>query len=126
MGRNTAEDDETEGIAHEKDELALLEEVWILAEDGAILRPLYVAFEGDQSLFAADLEDLVQELEDVEIRAAAHRRAFQGTQDFADDLYERLWGRRNDEGPQRRAADDNELRDLHEDEEGAALESKPA
>ena len=69
VGGYPAEDDEAERIAHEVDEAALLEEARILAEDGALLRPLYVAFEGDQAFLAADLEDFVHELEEVEVRA---------------------------------------------------------
>jgi len=126
MGGDASHDQEAKGVGDEGNEVILGEKLGVFLEDGALLGPFDVRFQGNQPVFADDVEELVEEREELEVDL------FAGLVISLDGAYylifysgQKLGGRGDQEGPCGRSPNNDEFGDLHQNKKGSSLEGKP-
>ena len=75
-GINASGDGHAQGVANEVAGVVVLDELWVLAEDGALVGLLDIAFDGEQSVFTGLVEDLVAHLQRLKVKGLGEVRAF--------------------------------------------------
>ena len=120
VGADAADDDHLDGISQKVDGVMAREELRILRHDVAVRGRLEVWLERHDARLLRHLEQLIQHRQEIVVvvlaRAGAEERLH-----LSEQLLDHRWRRADEQAAERRAADDDELRRLIQDERFSAF-----
>jgi hypothetical protein len=108
-----AGDSHAQGVADEIAHVMILEEGWILSEDGTILGLFDIGFESHESVFAGLVEQVIHHFQSVDVGLLSELGAAEDSTDAASNLLEDMERIRDEESADGGAADDDQFRRLH-------------